>query len=597
MLAELEDGRIWFTSNYAERGLVRSLPGAKYDRAREQWYVGATWVACLTMRSLFGSSLELGPVLEEWAWEQFTAAEEITKSCYALKFEPGVAYDPRLFKYQKAGAEFLTEAERAILGDEPGLGKTAQTIAAIKALHDQGEDVFPILVICPNSMKRTWEHELEQWWPDFPGIVQVVNGSAAKRRKQLNIAEDASTCHILNWESVRLHSRTSGYGSIRLKACASCGGIESPREDEEYKAAVSEAKCEKHPRELNLNGYKTVVVDEAHKMKDPHAKQTRAVWAVLHGAKYRFPLTGTPVADNVGDLWCILHGIDPEAFPVRSKFLDTFAITRLNFFGGYEILGINPERADVLHRIIDLYLRRTPKSLALPDLPPKLPLQYRYAEMTPKQAKQYAQMRDGFMTLLDSGEPVTASDQLVQFTRLRQFAAATCTMGPDGKITLTDPSCKVDDLAEFLEANPGQLVVAAKFRQIVELAAERLKSLGYRIGLITGKQTIDERHVVCQEFQAGRLDVVLMTMQAGGVGITLTAADTMYFLERGSLLENKQAEDRIHRIGSEIHESIRMVCCISEGTIEDNKEYQLAVQAGRFEEVVQDVERVKRMLK
>src|SRR3984957_10806896 len=595
MIAELENDRIWFSSSYAERSLIGSLPGVRYDRKREQWWVLATWTACLTMRALFKDALEIGPELTKWAWERNKHEQDIKELNTALDFQSSyLKFDERLFGYQQAGAYFLTHNDYSILGDEPGLGKTAQTIAAIKMLHEQGADVFPILIICPNSIKRTWQDALDICWPN-ESKLQIVSGTAVQRRKQLAVATD--TGHIVNWESVRLHSRVAGYGSIRLKACSKCGGIENPRPDEEYKAAVTEAKCEIHPREMQAIGYKTVIVDEAHRMKDPNAKQTRAVWSVLHSADYRYLLTGTPVADNVGDLWSLLHGVDPISFPVKSKFLDAFAATRLNFFGGYEVLGLNPERKEVFYRILDGYLRRTPKSLALPQLPPRLPVQYRYAEMSPKQAKQYNQMRDGFITLLDSGEPITATDQLVQFTRLRQFACATGTKGEDGKVHLIEPSCKVDDLAEFVEDNPKPLVVAAEYRQIIELAYDRLTSMGIKCGLITGKQTLDERHVTCQEFQKGKLQIVLMTLDAGGVGLTLTAADTIYFIERSSsMLKNSQGEDRVYRIGSEIHDAVRVVVCITQDTIEDNKEYQLAVKSERFEEVVQDKERARKMI-
>lgn len=593
MKAELrDDGRIWFESNYAERSLVRSLPGARYDRAAEQWSVEATWTACLTMRSLFGSGLQIGLQLESWAWSQLQLEKNTQELNNSLEYHGG-EYDPRLFGYQQAGAEFMAQKRAVILGDEPGLGKTAQSISAVKRLHDAEEIVFPLLIIAPNSMKRTWLAELQQWWPEGAASVTLIGGSAAQRRKQL---ADNSLVHIINWESVRLHSRTAGYGSIRLKACADCGGIESPREDEEYKAAVSEAKCEKHERELNRNGYRTVIADEAHRMANPNAKQTRSTWSVVQSAEYRFLLTGTPVGDNVADIWSLLHALDKESFPVRSKFLDVFARTQLNFFGGYEVLGLNPRHAPVFGRVLSGYLRRTPKSLALPQLPPKLPVQYRYAEMSPRQAKQYKQMKDGFLTLLASGKPVAASYPITQVTLLRQIACAMVTEGPEGKIALTEPSCKVDDLVEFVSDNPGQLVVAAKSRLIMELAERRLTAAGLRCGMITGGQTLDERHVACQDFQAGKLDIVLMTMQAGGVGITLTAADTMYFLERGSSVENKQAEDRVHRIGSEIHDAVRIVSCVTAGTLEDNKFFQLALQDGRIEEVIQDAARLERML-
>jgi SNF2 family DNA or RNA helicase len=416
-----------------------------------------------------------------------------------------------------------------------------------------------------------------------------------QRRKQFKEEADV---YIINWESVRLHSRLSGYGSIRLNSCAVCGGIPDPRPGEEYKGAVTEAKCEKHPRELNKIKWGTVIVDEAHRMKDPNAKQTRAVWSVLHSAGYRYALTGTPVGDNVGDLWSILHGIDPVAFPVRSKFLDLFAVTRLNFFGGFEVLGLNPERRSIFHRILSSYMRRTPKKLVLPELPPKMPETYRYVKMRPAQAKQYKQMADGMITLLDDGTPLVAATTLSQLTRLRQFASATGSVDPDGRVQLAEPSAKIDDLLDFIKDNGSKpLVVAAVSKQLINLAAARLAKEGITYGLITGDQTLDERAAAERAFQAGKLEVILLTQATGGTGITLTAADTIYFLERSySKTDNQQTEDRVYRIGSEIHSSISVVVCITEDSVEDNRELLLAVKEGRIEEIVCDRERLRRVL-
>jgi SNF2 family DNA or RNA helicase len=581
MLAELEGDEIWVGSNYAERNLVKQLPGVSYSHAKEQWHLKASWTACLSMRALFGSSLTLGPNLAAYGAEQALAEQELHRLSKTMVYDGDTEYDPRMFKYQKAGAEFLRTGAHVILGDDPGLGKTLQAISALQE--------FPALVICPNSVKRTWANEFAKWKPDVK--VQVINGSATQRRKQLEGEYDVA---VINWEAVRLHSKLSGYGSIRLQVCRSCGGIAEPRPGEEYKGAVTEAKCEKHQRELNTAGFKTVIVDEAHRMKDPNAKQTRAVWSVLHGARYRYALTGTPVGDNVGDLWSLLHGVDPVAFPVKSKFLDLYADTRLNFFGGFEVLGLNPERRDVFHRVLSSYMRRTPKKLALPELPPKMPETYRYVKMRPAQAKQYKQMRDGYLTLLDDGTPMVAATTLSQLTRLRQYACATGST--DG--ALAEPSCKVDDLVDFISDNGGKpLVVAAVSKQLINLAAARLGKEGCKIGLITGDQTLDERAAAERRFQSGELDVILLTQAAGGTGITLTAADTIYFMERSySVTENTQTEDRVYRIGSEIHSSINVVVSISEGTVEDDRELRLAVKEGRIEEIVQDRERLRRVL-
>lgn len=599
MLAELDGGEIWVQASFAENSLVRQVPGMRFHKGKDMWHVPATWATCLTMRAVYGPVLKLGPKLIEWGQAEAAREDALLQlgDAMAPVAYTGVKHDDRLFGYQKAGVDFLHTAGRAILADEPGLGKTAQSILAVKALHEKGEEVFPLLVVCPNSLKKNWERELEIWWPEVfkaSGAAVVVDGNATARRKALGAG---GTADIINWEAVRLHSRTAGYGSIRLRACSACGGIDNPRPDEDYKAAVPEAKCERHPRELNKKGYRTVIVDEAHRGKTPDAKQTRAVWAVLDGATYRFMLTGTPIEDNVGDMWSLLHGLDPDAFPVNSKFLDTFATTRLNFFGGFEVLGLNPQRADVFRRILASYMRRTPKALALPELPEKMPPQYRYVKLKPQQAKQYKQMKEGMLTLLDDDTPLTADSAVTQFARLRQFAAATGSYDKEtGTVSLSEPSSKIDDLVELLHDEQRPIVVAAESLKLINLAGKRLEAEKFKVGYITGDQSIDERDVSVRDFQEGKLDVVLVN-GAGAEGITLTRADTLVFLERfSSNTKNKQMEDRIHRIGAEGHESIRIIIILAEGTIETNREYNLWEKTERAEEIIQDKERLKRML-
>jgi SNF2 family DNA or RNA helicase len=181
--------------------------------------------------------------------------------------------------------------------------------------------------------------------------------------------------------------------------------------------------------------------------------------------------------------------------------------------------------------------------------------------------------------------------------RLRQFSHATGSINDDGKLVLSEPSSKLDDLMEFYADNTKPLVVFAASKQLIMLAAERFKKAKIPFGLVTGDQTIDERVNYVRMFQEGRLQILLCTLAAGGTGLTMTAADTVYFLERSySRLENEQAEGRVYRIGSEQHASISVVICLAEQTIDDNKEAQLAIKEDRFQEIVRDTKTLKRML-
>jgi SNF2 family DNA or RNA helicase len=260
----------------------------------------------------------------------------------------------KLLGFQRSGVAFLVKSRRALLADPPGTGKTAQLIRTLQVLQEMGENPFPALVVCPNSLKlSTWSRELSTWAPEIH--AQVVDGNAAQRRKQL---ASGAQVYILNWEAVRLHSRLAGYGTIAL------------------------TDKEKAPKELNQLGLRTVICDEAHKAKDPTAAQTRAVWAVLHEAEFRFLASGTPVSQNVGDLWSLGHGLEETWFPAKTKYLDYFADTSINTFGGLDVHGIRPDHRDEFFKIVDPLMRRIPKEAALPHLPPVLPVQIRHTVMS-----------------------------------------------------------------------------------------------------------------------------------------------------------------------------------------------------------------------
>lgn len=582
--------KISVTTSFTERPLMNLVPGATFHNG---WTVKLGWPACLMLRGLFGPSLQVGPRLQEWAWtvrrdrinrvmeirtalslEGFTTEGDDPAYRYLACLETIQAWDNpnqrNLYQYQATDVLFLCLSRRALLTNEPGLGKTGATIRALQVLRDAGDNPFPALVVCPNSLKNTvWANEVALWAPSLR--VQVVHGGAGTRRKQL--AADADV-YVLNWESVRLHSRVAGYGQIRLT-------------DEE-----------RAPKELNQMGLRTVILDEAHRLKDPQSKQTRALWAVGDGAEFRFALTGTPVADHLGDLWPLLRFAEPGWFPSKVKWMDRYALTTPGFYGGSEVIGVNPVTRTELFAAIEPLMRRVPKRLALPQLPDKLPTQYRETPMLPKQQRAYQQMERHLAALLD-GKLLTAANPLSQLTRLSQFAAASAELedGTD-RVKLAAPSGKVDDLIELLEElGDAPLVVAAVSRQLIELAAARLDQHHIAYGLVTGAQTPDERALSVARFQEGKTRVILLTLGAGAEGLTLTRADTMLFMQRSwSTIQNKQAEDRIHRIGAEHHAVIRIIEQVTPGTIEERKREVLAGKEHRIEEIINDEAVIRRLL-
>jgi SNF2 family DNA or RNA helicase len=588
-----QDGeRIVISADWRFKELCKSLPGSSYDGPTQSWSVPASWSSCLALRSTFKSDLELGESLKQWAGELKINFVEPAMALRDVEHLPDGEGDEDLFPHQRAGVKFLATAKRALLADEPGLGKTAQAIRGIKAIKDAGEDVFPVLIVCPNTLKKNWQREFNKWWPEVN--VKVIKGTPIQRRKQFE--EEGVDVYVINWESLRTHSRLAPYGSIALARCPECKG---------HDERVTINKCEVHERELNKIDFKAVVADEMHRSKDPKSKQTRALWAASGNAEIRFALTGTPIANNVLDLWAILHWISPKNWPSKTKWIDRMVRTMLNAFGGMMVLGLKPEMEAEFHATVDPHMRRMLKANVLPWLPPVIN-ERRDVEMSTKQKKAYDQMRDHMIAELEGSGPVVAPSVLTQTTRLHQFASSYAEMvidesTGDQKAILSDPSCKIDALMDDIDNGDfgdDSVAVCAVSRQLLELLSARLEKAKIPHGMITGAQNEDERQKAIDDFQSGRIKWILFTDKAGGVGVTLTAARQLVMLQRPwSLVDHKQALDRVHRIGSEIHDSILILDYVTEGTIEERVIQVLETKAENFEQIVNDKSRLLQLLK
>ena len=581
--AELNEPEIIrVTCGYVDQDRMTQIPGTTYDRKTETWKVPLSWASCQVLRGVFGNDLEVGTRLKAWSWDYYqmyieTAytlreAVDLWPSLPISRIIAGIEADSdfKLKPYQRADVAFLTAVEKAGLFNEPGLGKTASLIRTVQVLREISQHTpFPVLIVCPNSLKVTvWQRELANWAPEL--TIQVIDGGAGIRRKQFL---SGGNVIVINWDLLRYHSRLAPYGQESL------------------------TDSQKMTKELNELNYNTIILDEAHHMIHPQSQQTRAAWAVMKDAYYRYALTGTPVGDHVGDLWGILHGLLPEGFPGKTRYMDRYALTTWGLWGGLEVIGLRPDTAEEFRKVTEPVMRRMLKAAVLPQLPPKLPVAYRHTPMTPKQAKAYRQMSDEMYANLD-GEILNALDPLSKLTRLLQFAAASAELTEDGKVQLTAPSSKIDDLAELLEElGDEQLVVAAVSKQLINLAASRLEKEKISYGLITGDQNMMERDVAVSDFQAGKKRVILLTLGTGAEGLTLTAASKLLFMQESwRVLENTQCEDRIHRIGSEHHSSIQIIKQITPGTVEEAKIQVLKSKTDRIEEVIRDREVLAKLL-
>lgn len=556
MLAELEGDVIVLKTEFRDRDLIRQVSGSKYDRKREVWEVPVSWANCLCLRGVFGERLEIGPELEIWANEErlYRVDPALEKRLIAMDVTQDAPGDPRAYPYQRTCVDFLRASGSAVLADDMGLGKTVELILATEA-----ENAYPALIIAPNTVKRSWANHYAEWFPDRK--VVVVTGGAVARRKLL---EQEADVYIINWEALRLHSRLAPYGNINL------------------------TDAEKTPKELN-RPWATVIADEAHKTKDPKSKMTRALWQIGKTATHRFAATGTPVAQNPGDFWSLMHFVSPLEWPSRSKYIDRYCLTAWNGFGGLDIIGVHPHVKDEFFRVVDpRFLRRT-KEQVLSWLPKKVPM-LREIELPAKQQKAYKELAEGMATQVEGGT-LMAFNPLTLHGRLSQAASATLSLDAGGQVVLSEPSAKLDDL-DLLREELGEkepLVVFAESRKLLELYAERLRKKHVTYGMVTGAVSEIDRDLTIDAFQAGRLQVILVTYGAGAEGITLTRARALVRLQRTyNMVLDKQAEDRINRPGAEIHESQLIIDIVVRDTVEEDAPDALAAKYGMLNEITRD---------
>jgi SNF2 family DNA or RNA helicase len=563
--AEMFDDRIYVTTELRDKELIKQVPGTRWDKDEHMWHCPLSWASCVALRGVFGEELEVGDALNEWAAAvRYYWIDKVTPLKTALEEASLMDSEPKLFPFQRVGVHFLETAGRALLADDMGSGKTIMLIRTIARLQEAHGNALPVLIVCPNSMKYTWKKEIEKWYPDT--AVGVIDGSKAVRDRVIEAKDfdegEGYDFYIINWEALRLHTRIAGYGSIAL------------------------TDKEKTPGNLNAIEFKAVIADEAHRAKDPKSKQTRALKWISKDAVYRFAATGTPIESSPDQYWSLMNYISPADFPRKTSFIDRYCQQTYNPFGGMDIVGLNPATLQEFYAITEPRKLRRPKDVILPQLPPKVE-SVRFLPMVGKQKKAYDDMAKHMLAELKGGEVIAALNPLQQFTRLSQLASSYAEMGEDDKVLMADPSNKLDAFMELLDEAEGEQVVAfAESRQLIELLAERMRDKDIPHGLITGSQDAATRQTVMDQFQAGNLRAVLCT-SAGAEGITLTSARILVFLQRfWSSIKNKQAADRVHRIGQE--RGVDIITFASQGTVDEYREQQLDEKEVALQEILQD---------
>ena len=430
-----------------------------------------------------------------------------------------------LRSYQALGLgwmQFLREyGFGGILADDMGLGKTIQTLAHIATEKAAGRLDRPALVIVPTSLLFNWRAEARRFAPE----LKLLTLHGPERKGQFQWIDESD----LVLTTYPLLSRDAGL--------------------------------------LARHDFHLLILDEAQSVKNPRTQAAREVRRLR--ARHRLCLSGTPLENHLGELWALFDFLMPGMLGSQSRF-------RSIFRRPIEREDDDDRRATLSRRIRPFFLRRTKAEVA-PELPPKTEM-IRAVALEGAQRRLYERYRVAMhdkvrRALAGQGLDKSRIVVLDALLRLRQICCDPALLkGAPGSSTAG--SAKRDLLMELLPelvAEGRRVLVFSQFVQMLKLIQGDLKRLAIEHVTLTG-QTRD-RQAVVERFQAGQVPVFLISLKAGGVGLNLTAADTVIHYDPwwNPAVED-QATDRAHRIGQD--QKVFVYRLLTEQTVEE-KVFQL----------------------
>lgn len=475
----------------------------------------------------------------------------------------------KLYPFQREMVDRFVDVPAVLCGDDMGLGKTFEALALdlrrrTTKLAGKRQYHYKTLIVCPLSVVSSWQAHIAMIWPQ--ARVAVIDPK--NRQTLIDALQKPYHYYIVHWEGVRLIS------------------------------------------ELRSIDWYHVVADEVHRAKNRKAQQTQALKKLR--TSYRTGLSGTPADNNPQDLWSVLNWLYPkvwtsywsfERYFVKVQRHTTGTCTAADCYdyhkhGFTKVVGV--ANVEELHdNMKDYYMRRT-KQEVIKDLPEKYYTQIE-VDLIPRQRRIYEEMKRDMLAWIGKHEeePIAAPVVIAQLVRLQQFALAyaeleTVTRMKDGervavqRVKLSEPSSKIDALCDIIEDNPEQqIVVFSQSKQAIRLVKARMDRMKVSCIEFTGDTTPEDRTQAVKDFQAGNVRVFAGTIAAGGEGITLTAASIVVFLDRAwNPSRNRQAEDRLHRIGQK--NAVQVIDIVAKDTVDAGRLQHINLKWSWLKELLGD---------
>lgn len=480
-------------------------------------------------------------------WSSVSAGPWLAETLKTLRnpdgadLDPGPALRGTLRPYQRAGVQWLRLLSGlglgACLADDMGLGKTIQVLALLLIQRARvpapGTTALPpCLLVAPASLLANWAAELERFAPDLRARIVHPSAMTAEAARQFAPADAAGLDLVITSYGTLLRMPVLGEISWRL-----------------------------------------LILDEAQAIKNPSAKQTKAVKALR--AQARIALTGTPVENSLGDLWSIFDVINPGLLGSSKQFAaytKALAVRSENPYGPLRDLV----RPYILRRM------KTDRSV-IADLPDKTEVKA-YCQLSRKQAALYAQAVEDLARQLEEADGIQRKGLVLSMLmRLKQICNHPSQWLHDGGWTEAESGklMRLRAIAEKVAARQEKLLVFTQFRETTAPLAAFLAGVFGRSGLVlSGTTAVKQRRDLVQRFQEDEaVPFFVLSLKAGGAGLTLTGASHVVHFDRwwNSAVEN-QATDRAFRIGQKRNVLVHKFVC--RGTVEERIDEMIELKQG-----------------
>jgi len=528
------DSLVLLRGQWVEVDHQRLLRAMQQFRAAEQLAARNGLNFAEAMRMLAGAAVDADTVeAPSLDWSQVTAGPWLAETLQALRAPDGAQVDPgpslhgTLRPYQQAGVQWLHLLSGlglgACLADDMGLGKTIQVLSLLllERQRDNAAPTRPNLLVAPASLLANWAAEIETFAPDLRTLIVHPSAMTAAQVKDFTAAE-----------TVGLDLVITSYGSLlRIPAMAQVD-------------------------------WRVAILDEAQAIKNSGAKQTRAAKALK--AQARIALTGTPVENHLGDLWSIFDFINPGLLGSARQF------TR--YVKGLADRADNPYGP--LRTLVRPYILRRMKTdrAIIADLPDKTEVKA-HCGLSRRQAALYEQAVRELETALKEAEGIQRKGLvLAMLMRFKQICNHPSQWLNDHVWAESDSGklARLREIAEVVAARQEKMLVFTQFREMTAPLVDFLGGVFGRPGLVLhGETAVRHRRALVQRFQEDEtVPFFVLSLKAGGAGLTLTAASHVVHFDRwwNPAVEN-QATDRAFRIGQKKNVLVHKFIC--RGTVEE----------------------------